>query len=61
MIGITKKTDYPDTGVCVHASTKCLSRQNRRLLDFRSMADTACYCPDYYCRHYHLPYLETQA
>lgn len=61
MIGTTKKTDYPDTGVRIHASAECFSHQHCRILDSGGLADTACHCPDYYYHHYHLPYLEAQA
>lgn len=61
MIGTTQKTDYPDTGVCVHASAQCFSHQYRRLLDSGSLADTACHCPDHHHHYYHLPHLGKQA
>lgn len=61
MIGTTKKTDYPNTGVCVHAGTKRLSHQHRCLLDFRSLADTACHRAGHCRYYYHLPCLEAPA
>lgn len=61
MSGTAKKTDYPDTGVRVHAGVKRLPHQHRCILDSGSLADTACHCRDYYYHHYHLPYLEAQA
>lgn len=60
MSGATKKTDYPDTGVRIHAGTKRLPHQHRRILDSGSLADIACHYPGYYCHHYHLPHLEAQ-
>lgn len=61
MIGATKKTDYPDTGVRIHAGTKRLSHQHRCILDSGSLADTACHCLGSCHHHYYLPHLETQA
>ena len=60
MIGTAKKTDYPDTGVRLHAGARRLPHQHRRLLDTGSLADTDSHCAShhrYYCR---LPSLETQ-
>lgn len=61
MVGTTQKTNYPDTRVCIHAGTKRLPHQHRRILDFGSLADTACHCTAHCCHYYHLPYLEAQA
>lgn len=61
MIGTTKKTDYPNSGVRVHAGFECFFNQYRRLLDSGSLAGTACHCPVSCRHHYYLPYLETQA
>lgn len=61
MIGTTQKTNYPDTGVCIYAGAQRLSHQYRRILDFGSLADTACHCHRCYGRYYHLPHQETQA
>jgi len=61
MIGSTQKTNYADTGVCIYAGAQCLSHQYRRILDFRSLADTACHRHRCYGRYYHLPHQETQA
>lgn len=61
MIGTTKKTDYSDTGVRIHAGTKRLPHQHRRILDSGSLADIACHCLGYCRHHYYLPYLEAQA
>lgn len=61
MIGTTQKTDYPDTGVRLHAGTRRLPHQHRCLLDSGSLADTAFHRAGH-CRHYyHLPCLETPA
>ena len=61
MIGTTQKTNYPDTGVCIHAGTQRFSHQCRCILDFGSLADTACRCYCCYGRYCHLPHQETQA
>ncbi len=61
MVGATQKTNYPDTGVRIHAGAQRLSHQYRRILDFGSLADTACRCHYCYGRYCHLPHQETQA
>ena len=61
MIGTTQKTNYPDTGVCIHAGAQRLSHQYRRILDFGSLADTACYRHCCHSCYYNLPHQETQA
>lgn len=60
MVGTTKKTDYPDTGVCIHAGVQRLSHQYRRILDFGSLADTACHRRHCHNCYYHLPHQEAQ-
>lgn len=61
MIGTTKKTDYTDTEVRIHVSARCLPHPYRCMLDFGSLADTACHRAGH-CRHYyHLPCLEAPA
>lgn len=59
-IGTTQKTNYPDTGVRIHAGTQCFPHQHRRILDSGSLANIACHCY-YHCRHHdNLPHLEAQ-
>ena len=58
MIGTTQKTNYPDTGVCIYAGAQRLSHQYRRILDFGSLADTACYRHNLYRSHNMFPHLE---
>lgn len=60
MIGTTKKTNYPDTGVRIHAGTQRFSHQYCRLLDSGSLAGTACHCLGSCRHHYYLPHLEAQ-
>lgn len=58
MIGT--KTNYPDTGVRIHAGTQRFPHQYRRLLDSGSLSSTTCHCPGS-CRHRcYLPHLEAQ-
>ena len=61
MIGTTQKINYQDTRVCIHAGAQRLSHQYRCILDFGSLADTACHRHRCYGRYYHLPHQETQA
>mgnify|MGYP006971249850 CR=1 FL=1 len=61
MIGTAKKTDYPDTGVRLHAGTRRLPHQHRGILDTGSLADTARHRTGYYRHYYHLPHLEAPA
>ena len=60
MIGATKKTDYPDTGVCIHAGTQRLPHQYRRLLDSGSLASIAHHRHHRHCHYHWFPYLEAQ-
>ncbi len=57
MIGTTQ-AHYPDTGVRIYAGAQRLSHQYRRILDFGSLADTACYCHNLYRSHNMFPHLE---
>ncbi len=57
MIGTTQ-AHYPDTGVRIYAGAQRLSHQYRRILDFGSLADTACYRHNLYRSHNMFPHLE---
>ncbi len=57
MIGTTQ-AHYPDTGVRIYAGAQRLSHQYRRILDFGSLADTACYRHNRYRSHNMFPHLE---
>ena len=61
MIGITQKAHYPDTGVRTYAGAQRFSHQYRCILDFGSLADTACYRHCCHSCYYNLPHQETQA
>lgn len=61
MLGTAKKTDHPDTGVCFPAGTQRIPHKNSRMLDTRSLADTARHYHRHHRHHHNLPHLEAQA